>query len=228
MEWKYAQQKDPSRLLIDYNKLKQDNVRLEWEYNKLSRTHEISITEAIIERHTLKCEAIEFKENARHAKEQHIIAQASLEILTLENRLLTTESNLLQQEIKKLTEENFNLEEELDKLKVLYENACEKFSLLNQQKDSFAKKYIESQQIKSLDSEEKESLLDKLKLINEQLNQQVQEKENLQLCIDQLRTENKNLVSELKVENEQLQHQLAEIGLMEAETISADLRLFTT
>lgn len=89
-------------------------------------------------------------------------AQASLEILTLENRLLTIELKRLQQEIKKLTEENSDLEEEFDKLKVLYEIACEKFSLLKRQKDCFAKKYMESQQINSLLSSENESLTKKI------------------------------------------------------------------
>ncbi|CAG8649911.1 982_t:CDS:2, partial [Ambispora leptoticha] len=89
-------------------------------------------------------------------------AQASLEILTLENRLLTIELKRLQQEIKNLTEENSDLEEEFDKLKVLYEIACEKFSLLKRQKDCFAKKYMESQQINSLLSSENETLTKKI------------------------------------------------------------------
>ncbi|CAG8701215.1 10146_t:CDS:2, partial [Cetraspora pellucida] len=89
-------------------------------------------------------------------------AQASLEILTLENRLLTIELKRLQHEIKKLTEENSDLEEEFDKLKVLYEMACEKFSLLKRQKDCFAKKYMESQQIQSLLSSENETLTNKI------------------------------------------------------------------
>ncbi|CAG8788934.1 10419_t:CDS:2, partial [Racocetra persica] len=89
-------------------------------------------------------------------------AQASLEILTLENRLLTIELKRLQQEIKNLTEENSDLEEEFNKLKVLYEIACEKFSLLKRQKDCFAKKYMESQQINSLLSSENETLTKKI------------------------------------------------------------------
>ncbi|CAG8597813.1 12432_t:CDS:10, partial [Gigaspora margarita] len=223
MEWKYAQQKD-------YNKLKQDNVRLEWEYNKLNRMHEISITEAIVEKHTLKCEAIEFKEIARHAKEQHIIAQASLEILTLENRLLTTESKLLQQEVKKLTEENSNLEEELDKFKMEneqlqheLEDAKTKTSSLSSENELFTKKIDElTKVVEKIKSERdiiataRNELQGTLNYITNDNNKLRKETNELHVKIGycnkkKLTEENSNLEEELdkfKMENEQLQHEL--------------------
>ncbi|RIB18490.1 hypothetical protein C2G38_2036867 [Gigaspora rosea] len=195
MEWEYAQQKD-------YNKLKQDNVRLEWEYNKLNRMHEISITEAIIEKHTLKCEAIEFKEIARHAKEQHIIAQASIEILTLENRLLTTESKLLQQEVKKLTEEKSNLEEELDKFKMENEQLQHEFEKIKSERDIIATARNELQ-----------GTLNDITNDNNKLRKETNELHvKIGYCNKKkLTEENSNLEEELdksKMENEQLQHEL--------------------